>query len=59
MEHMSSRLDLMEERMDFTERLLNGRRSGREDGALRARDTDFRDRDAELLRRRDAESLRP
>jgi hypothetical protein len=58
MEHMSQRLDLMEERMDFTERLINGRRPGREDGVLRARESEF-GRDADLLRRRDADALRP
>jgi hypothetical protein len=57
-EHMSQRLDLMEERMDFTERLINGRRPGREDAALRARDGEF-GRDPELLRHRDADAIRP
>jgi hypothetical protein len=59
MEHISKRVDLMEERMDFTERLLNGRRSGRDDAVLKAREHDFRGREADLLRARGTEPLRP
>jgi hypothetical protein len=58
-EHMSQRLDLMEERMDFTERLLNGRRGARDDGLLRARESDSGGRDPDLSRSRDAGALRP
>lgn len=45
-EHISRRLDLMEERLDFTERLLSSARPGA--GALRA-DTFRREREQDLL----------
>jgi hypothetical protein len=56
MEHLVKRIDLMEERMDFTERLLNGRR--RDEPAL-PRDKDQRSTDSQLLRARDADPPRP
>lgn len=57
MEHMSKRLDLMEERMDFTERLLNGR--GRRDDDIGARDLGPRRSHGDLMHGRDADALRP
>jgi hypothetical protein len=56
MEHLVKRVDLMEERMDFTERLLNGRR--RDEPAL-PRDGDQRSTGNQLLRARDADPPRP
>jgi hypothetical protein len=52
MEHVAKRVDLIEERLDFTERLLNGsRRTVAADG--------FHTREAELLRAREMDALRP
>jgi hypothetical protein len=56
-EHLVKRIDLMEERMDFTERLLNGRR--RDEPALPPRDRDQRSPASQLLRARDADPPRP
>lgn len=55
MEHVAKRMDLMEERLDFTERLLNGRRAGRDD--MFRRETELRSREAELLRASEADAL--
>jgi hypothetical protein len=58
MEHMANRMDLMEERMDFTERLLNGRRqAARDDHYLPTRDTTGPRRDPSLLHPLDSEAM--
>ena len=52
MEHVVKRLDLMEERLDFTERLLNNPRRaahGRDD-VIRPIDADVMRRESDLLR---------
>lgn len=50
MEHVAKRVDLIEERLDFTERLLNGSR----------RNTDsLRSREADLLRAHQADAIGP
>ena len=53
MEHVAKRVDLIEERLDFTERLLNGsRRSAAGPDGLRSREAD-------LLRGREMDAIRP
>lgn len=52
MEHVAKRIDLMEERLDFTERLLNSSRPSTPLSTLgRERPETLRDRESEFLRR--------
>jgi hypothetical protein len=55
MERVAGRIDLIEERLDFTERLLNGSRRTPTPG----RDELLRARGAELLRARDTDVILP
>jgi len=53
MEHVAKRVDLIEERLDFTERLLNGSRR-----SVAGSDSP-RSRESELLRARELDAIRP